>query len=63
MSDISIEFGPIELIALVFIVGWPGLLIGAAIGLVVWRRRRAMGAAVGALLGLCAWAGIAFTRL
>ncbi len=58
MSDIGIEFGPIELIMLVLLLGWPGLLIGAAVGALLWRRRRVRGAALGAALGLCAWAGI-----
>ena len=63
MSDISIEFGPLELIALVFLMGWPGFLIGAAIGALTWKRRRAIGAGVGALLGAFVWAGIRFTLI
>lgn len=63
MSDIRIEFGPLELILLVFLLGWPGLLAGALVGVLAWRRRRVAGVALGALLGLCAVAAIRLARM
>lgn len=63
MFDIRIEFGPLELIALVFMMGWPGLLIGGAAGAWAWKRHRVAGLAIGALLGVCAWGGVSLAQL
>ncbi len=57
-TDLSVHFDPDELIYTGLRRGWPGILIGAAIGaLATWRR--AFGALCGAILGfgpgLFAW--------
>ena len=33
------------------VVGSPGLVVGSGLGALVWRRRRILGAALGAVLG------------
>jgi len=57
MSDISFHIGWLEL-ALIF--GWPGLILGAGAGALIWRKRRFAGALLGAVLGGLAWFAIAF---
>lgn len=56
MSDISIN---INLVALVLIFGWPGLLLGSAIGAILWRRRRLLGGVLGAVSGCLLWSAAA----
>ena len=41
-------------------LGWPGLLLGAALGALAWKRRRIYGAVLGAALGLGACVGLQF---
>ena len=60
MSDISIQFTWLDLLLVALLVGWPGLLLGATIGAIGWRRHRVYGAALGAFLGLALWAGLRF---
>lgn len=49
-TDLSVHFDPDELILTGLHRGWPGILLGAAIGsYVTWRR--AFGALCGAILG------------
>ncbi|MEZ5994191.1 MAG: hypothetical protein R3C25_00400 [Hyphomonadaceae bacterium] len=62
MSDISLHFTWLEWIALVLIAGWPGLLIGGALGALALRRRRIAGAVIGAIAGCLAAGWIALTR-
>jgi Na+/proline symporter len=63
MSDISIDFGPFGWAAVILIIGAPGLLLGAAIGAVSWRRHRLYGALIGAVVGLVLWdAGFVFWK-
>jgi len=53
MSDISLHFTWLDWIAIAFLLGWPGLLFGAAFGAVVWPKRRiaaASGFGVAAML-------------
>jgi Na+/proline symporter len=57
MSDISLDWGPLDIAFLALIIGAPGLIIGAALGAIMWRRRRILGAVIGALLGLFLWLG------
>lgn len=40
------------------ILGWPGLLIGAALGAWLWRRRRILGGVLGAAFGCLLWTGV-----
>lgn len=58
MSDISFN---LSFFTLLLIFGWPGLLAGAAAGALLWRKRRLLGAAAGALAGLFVWAAAALT--
>ena len=60
MSDISFQFTWLDLVLVALLVGWPGLLLGAALGAIGWRRHRVYGGALGALLGLALWAGLRF---
>ena len=52
MSDIAIQFSPLEWITLALIAGSPGLVVGAALGALLWRRHRVWGALAGAVIGL-----------
>jgi hypothetical protein len=45
MSDISIHFTPLDWIMIAVVMGWPGLLFGAAFGAMVWPKRRIAAAA------------------
>lgn len=56
MSDISFNISWFELL---IIFGWPGFFVGAVLGALVWRKRRIVGAGLGALTGLLLWAAIA----
>ena len=60
MSDISIQFTWLDLVLVALFIGWLGLLLGAPIGAIAWRRHRVSGAALGALLGFALWAGLRF---
>jgi putative Mn2+ efflux pump MntP len=55
MSDIALNWGVFDIAMIALIIGAPGLTIGAALGAVVWRRRRLSGALIGALVGLALW--------
>ncbi|MGA2818502.1 MAG: hypothetical protein ABSE67_19875 [Xanthobacteraceae bacterium] len=55
MSDIGLNWGPLDFAAIGLIIGSPGLLLGAAMGAIIWRSRRLSGALVGALVGLLLW--------
>jgi hypothetical protein len=57
MSDISLDWGPLGIAFIALIIGAPGLVIGAALGAIVWRHRRIFGAVVGAFVGLLLWLG------
>lgn len=39
-------------------LGWPGLLIGAVLGLWAWRDRRSFGVALGGFFGVSVWAAV-----
>jgi hypothetical protein len=52
MSDIGLIFGPWDYIELAFLVGSPGLVIGAGLGAIAWRRHRIVGAMAGAAIGM-----------
>ena len=55
MSDIGLDWGPFDIIAIALIIGAPGLVIGGALGAILWRRHRLYGALLGALVGLILW--------
>ena len=57
MSDIGLDWGPFDIAAIALIIGAPGLLIGAAVGAIAWRRHRLWGALIGAVIGLALWLG------
>jgi hypothetical protein len=52
MSDIGLIFGPWDYLELTFLMGSPGLVIGAGLGALAWRRHRVMGAITGAAIGM-----------
>ena len=56
MSDISLKFEWWELLLYSPIIGWPGLLLGAILGALGWKRRRIAGGFIGAIAGNFAWA-------
>jgi hypothetical protein len=51
MSDIGLNWGVTGWAIIALIVGWPGLLVGAVAGLLLWRRHRVTGTLLGAALG------------
>jgi hypothetical protein len=55
MSDIGLHWGPFDIAIIALIIGAPGLVIGAALGAILWRRHRAYGALLGAVAGLLLW--------
>jgi hypothetical protein len=60
LSDIQIQFDWYVFPLLALMIGWPGLLIGAAGGGIAWRQHRIVGTLLGALAGLTLWAGAQF---
>lgn len=57
MSDIGLDWGPFDIAAIALIIGAPGLLLGAILGAIAWRRHRLWGAVIGAVAGLVLWLG------
>jgi Na+/proline symporter len=55
VSDIGILNDPLSLIVIALIFGSPGLLIGGISGALLWRRRRIIGALLGAVGGFMLW--------
>ena len=55
MSDISFHFTWFELLLAAPLFGWPGLIIGAPRGALLWSRRRILGGVLGAIIGCLAW--------
>jgi Na+/proline symporter len=55
MSDIGLDWGPFDIAMIALIIGAPGLVFGAAIGALAWRRHRLWGALLGAFVGLALW--------
>lgn len=57
MSDISLNFGWYEILLLIPLVGWPGVVLGVALSAALfWKRRRILAGMVGALIGGMIWA-------
>lgn len=63
MSDISLHFSPIDWIVAAAFFGWPGLLLGAAAGALLWKRRRFLGGALGAAVGCLLWFAVSILTL
>jgi len=57
MSDIGLDWGPLDYALIALLIGWPGLAIGLALGAIAWRRHRISGALIGAAAGLALWLG------
>jgi hypothetical protein len=55
MSDIGLAWGPLDIAIIALIIGAPGLTIGVVLGAILWRRRRILGALLGAFAGLTLW--------
>ena len=51
MSDINLLSGPFNIVLLYLLFGGPGLVIGAIIGALLWRKNRTRGAELGAVIG------------
>lgn len=56
MSDIAITFPWPVLLAMALLIGWPGFLLGGALGLLACRAHRIIGGVVGALALDLLWA-------
>ena len=56
MSDIGFNLGVTGWILIALLLAWPGLLAGAAAGL-LWRQHRVAGALTGAVLGFAGCLG------
>jgi hypothetical protein len=52
MSDIGILNDPFSLALIALVLASPGLLVGGALGAVLWRRRRIAGGSLGAIAGV-----------
>jgi Na+/proline symporter len=50
MSDVGILRDPVSIIAIILLLGSPGILLGIP-GALLWRRHRIAGALVGAVIG------------
>jgi hypothetical protein len=55
MSDISLNWGLIDIAIIVIILTSPGLAIGGFVGALAWRGHRIAGAALGAIGGVVLW--------
>jgi hypothetical protein len=51
LSDISLNWGPLDILLIALTLGSPGAAIGALCGAFGWRAHRIWGAALGALIG------------
>jgi hypothetical protein len=60
LSDINIkiELGWEIVPFLAVMLGWPGLIVGAALGALAWRRRRWLGGVLGGLAGMAVVGGL-----
>jgi Na+/proline symporter len=55
MSDIGILNDPLSIAFIALLFGSPGLVLGAVLGAVAWRRHRIAGALIGAVAGFAVW--------
>jgi len=58
MSDISFDVTWRQLLLASPIIGWPGLVLGATIGALMWKRRQVAGA-LGAIADNLLWTAAA----
>jgi hypothetical protein len=63
MSDIGLIFSPLDYFLIALVVASPGLVVGAVVGALAWRRRRIMGATGGAVLGALLCIAGAYAKL
>jgi hypothetical protein len=63
MSDIGLIFSPLDYLVIALVIASPGLVVGAVVGALAWRRRRIMGAACGAGLGAVLCIAAAYAKL
>jgi len=56
MSDISFNYTWWQLLLASPVIGWPGALLGAGAGALLWQGRRILGGLGGAIIGNVAWA-------
>ncbi|MGE0531485.1 MAG: hypothetical protein AB7G40_03785 [Hyphomonadaceae bacterium] len=57
MSDISLNFAWYEILLLIPLVGWPGVVLGGALSAALfWKRRRVLAGLIGAAVGGVVWA-------
>ena len=52
MSDVGLIFSPLDYLMIALVIGSPGLVIGAGLGAVAWRRHCIIGAITGAVIGM-----------
>jgi hypothetical protein len=63
LSDIALNITWLDLVLYAPLLGWPGLLICAVLGGLVWKQRRILGAVLGGLIGAVIWTfGTIFLR-
>jgi hypothetical protein len=63
MSDISIKLSWWELLLYSPVIGWPGLVVGGLAGAIFARKRRVLGAVLGAIAGNFLWfAAVLFAK-
>jgi hypothetical protein len=55
MSDISLNFGLLDVALVALILASPGLAVGGIVGALAWRGHRIAGAALGAVAGVLLW--------
>ncbi|HVZ53198.1 MAG TPA: hypothetical protein VG986_14620 [Pseudolabrys sp.] len=55
MSDIGILNDPLSIALIALLLGSPGLVLGALIGALTWRRHRIAAALIGAVAGFALW--------
>jgi hypothetical protein len=51
MSETELFSGPFHIMILYLLFGGPGLVAGAIIGALAWRKNRTRGAEIGAIIG------------
>lgn len=55
MSDIGLNWGPLDYAFIALFLTGPGLVVGAVLGALLWRGHRFAGAALGAVVGVALW--------